>query len=68
MESQSLWIISFAFLINVSFGLDTKMFQLTMPNVRPYRVNVNNVLINSVLTVASIRYHLGFHQKKNNLN
>lgn len=36
---NSVWTICIAFLFDVSFGLDTKMFQLTMPNVRPYRVS-----------------------------
>lgn len=33
-------MIPVAFLIQLTAGLDTKMFQLTMPNVRPYRVNI----------------------------
>jgi hypothetical protein len=39
MEFLAKWITSLAFLIHLAAGLDTKMFQLTMPNVRPYRVS-----------------------------
>ena len=38
--SVSLYLTFFAVLIHSSAGLDTKMFQLTMPNVRPYRVSI----------------------------
>lgn len=39
MDFSILYITFFAVLIHSSAGLDTKMFQLTMPNVRPYRVS-----------------------------
>lgn len=39
MEFLAKWISALAFLIHLTAGLETKMFQLTMPNVRPYRVS-----------------------------
>lgn len=38
MDFALMWIATVALLANVAAGLETKMFQLTMPNVRPYRV------------------------------
>lgn len=39
MEITLLRLIYVALLVHLAAGLDTKMFQLTMPNVRPYRVS-----------------------------
>lgn len=48
MEINFLWLTYVALLLHLAAGLDTKMFQLTMPNVRPYRVSIS----------AKIQFHM----------
>lgn len=49
MEINLLRLISVALLVHLAAGLDTKMFQLTMPNVRPYRVSLDCCLLREML-------------------
>lgn len=59
MELQLLIPVAFL-LVQLSAGLETKMFQLTMPNVRPYRVNIVKVVDchKQVFNRCKTRFHM----------
>lgn len=55
MEINFLWLTYVALLSHLAAGLDTKMFQLTMPNVRPYRVSKTAKILFHMLKARSSR-------------